>query len=498
MKQLFRLRSARATLAVIGVLATVVVMALLGLGAYGLTEQRFRMQRDEAWEALQRHLGPPVAKALWVYDRQGLQAALQAELGGPVLGVTVRDPAGRPVAQAGVATAASVTEPTDTLVLDIPSVESQRLGQIEVIWSDRALRLALRDTLWLMVAQTIGVCVVLLTVIWFGVDRLIFRRVARLQAALDTAAARDMSSDIVPLQHTTYDEFDAITASINAIILRLGAELEAGRESEEEARAALNNLQNAQEGLVRAEKMAALGRLVAGVSHELNTPIGNMVTVASTQSEVADRLAQAVADGALTRSSLQDYANKIHEGAELLLGSARRSAELIQNFKQVAVDQTTDQLRDFDLARQMAEVLSVIAHVVAKTQIELVLDLPPGIRMHSYPGPLGQVLTNLVMNAFVHGFDGGQQPGTIAVSCQQVGDAARIVVRDNGTGIPPEDIDKIFDPFFTTRLGQGGTGLGLHICHNLVYGPLRGSLRVDSKPGQGAAFTVQVPCVIAG
>ena len=136
-------------------------------------------------------------------------------------------------------------------------------------------------------------------------------------------------------------------------------------------------------------------------------------------------------------------------------------------------------------------------HVVAKTPIQLVQQLETGIAMHSYPGPLGQVLTNLVMNAVKHGFN-DTQPGTITVSCAREGERARITVTDNGVGIPPENIGKIFDPFFTTKLGQGGTGLGLHISHNMVCGPLGGRLAVQSTPGGSTTFTVLLPCVAPG
>ena len=318
-----------------------------------------------------------------------------------------------------------------------------------------------------------------------------------MQQALDHAAGREQAADIVALPETTNDEFGEITRSINAITTRLGDQLEAGRASEDEARTALTNMQSAQEGLVRAEKMAALGRLVAGVAHELNTPIGNIMMVASTQQEVVQKLNESLASGGLTRNALTSLAGQIDEGSGLMLSSARRAAELIQNFKQVAVDQTTDQLRDFELDRQIAEMLSVIAHVLSKTPIKLVQQLEPGIPMHSYPGPLGQVLTNLVMNAAKHGFH-DTQPGTITVACARQGDKACITVTDNGAGIPPENVGKIFDPFFTTKLGQGGTGLGLHISHNMVYGPLGGHMTVLSTPSTGTVFTLLLPLTAPG
>jgi signal transduction histidine kinase len=489
--------SARATLAAIGLMASTVLMVALSAGGYFLTEQRLNEQKGELWRQVQQHLGPPASTALWVYNLPGLNAVLRAELGGAVLGLAVVNDMGAVVAQQGqVLPVAGGTLPGDVqvLVMDIPVVGRKELGRIHVAWSDATLRQALRENLWLALAQLVAVNLVLLAVVWVGVDRLIFRRVGQLQQALDHAASRDMAADIVAIPVSQKDEFGAITRSINAITARLGEELEAGHESEEEARVALANLQNAQDGLVRAEKLASLGRLVAGVAHELNTPIGNIVMVASTQQELASQLGAAATGGALTRAGLNSYVERLTEGADLILTSAHRSAELIKNFKQVAVDQTTDQLRNFDLAQQISEVLSVLSHVLTKTPIHLVQDLQNGVPMHSYPGPLGQVLTNLVMNAIKHGFN-DVQPGTITVSCAREGDRARITVADTGAGIAPENVSRIFDPFFTTKLGQGGTGLGLYIVHNIVYGPLGGSLGVDSTQGGGATFTLVLPLI---
>ena len=492
-----RPRSAKAKLALIALLASALLMGGFGVGSYLMTEQRLRAQRDATWSQLQRHLAQPVSMSLWNFDLPGLNAALGAEMGGSVLGMAVVDDAGKIIAQTGLALpVAGGTLPVDAelLTMDLPKVEGNHLGSVHVGWSDSSIRQALTTTVWLALAQLLGVGLLLLAVVWVGVDQFIFKRVRRLQQALDDAIRRDGPSDMVALPVTADDEFGAITRSINAMTTRLGDELEAGKEAEEEARAALSNMQSAQEGLVQAEKMASLGRLVAGVAHELNTPIGNIMMVASTQQEVARQLDQAVASGALTRTALTAFAGRIEEGAELMLNSSRRAAELIQNFKQVAVDQTTDQLRDFDLARQIAEMLSVIAHILAKTPIKLVQHLEPGIAMHSYPGPLGQVITNLVMNAAKHGFN-NTQPGTITVTCARDGERACITVMDDGVGIPPENVGKIFDPFFTTKLGQGGTGLGLHISHNMVYGPLGGRITVHSAPTVATRFTLHLPFI---
>lgn len=496
----WRPASAKATLAVIVVVASTLLMGVFAAGNYWVTEKRLQVQRADRWTKMQRHLGQPVAQAMWNFDLKGLNAVMGSELGGSVLGLAVVDESGKLVTQVGLTLpVAGGTLPADAemLSMEIPPVDGNQLGRVLVGWSDASLRDALNTTLLLALAQLIGVSLVLLAVVWEGVDRLIFKRVLQLQQALDHTVSRDQSAETVYLPETANDEFGAITRSINAITTRLGDELETGRESEEEARAALSNMESAQAGLVQAEKMAALGRLVAGVAHELNTPIGNIMMVASTQQDVSRKLSQSVASGSLTRTTLASMVGQIDEGSSLMLSSARRAAELIQNFKQVAVDQTTDQLRDFDLDRQITEMLSVINHVLSKTPIKLVQQLEPGIAMYSYPGPLGQVVTNLVMNAVKHGFN-DTQPGTITVACMRQGDRACITVSDDGVGIPAENVGKIFDPFFTTKLGQGGTGLGLHISHNMVYGPLGGRMTVQSTAGAGAVFTLLLPVTAPG
>ena len=471
------------------------LMCVFSAVSYYLTEQRFEQDKDTAKGLLRQHLSLPVSRALWVYDEDRLNAALDSALGGSVLGLIVYDDTDKEVASrwlSGHAGAQPGVDASEGFTIDLPPISERDMGRIQVSWSDAAQKAALKLTLARAILEIVLVNLLLLGLFWFSVDRLVFRRVGLLQHALDYAATREHAADIVPMPVSYQDEFGALTHSINVITQRLGTELEAGRESEEEARAALTNLQNAQDGLVQAEKMASLGRLVAGVAHELNTPIGNIVMVASTQQEVAQGLVQSVAAGTLTRSSLSTFAERTSEGAGLMLRSANRAAELIQSFKQVAVDQTTDQMRDFDLAEQMGEVLSIITHVLAKTSIRLEEHLEPGIEMHSYPGPLGQVITNLVMNAIAHGFD-GKQSGTISVACERQGDYAHITVADTGKGIPPNNLNKIFDPFFTTKLGQGGTGLGLHISHNMVYGPLGGRMSVQSTLGVGATFKLVIP-----
>ncbi len=298
-------------------------------------------------------------------------------------------------------------------------------------------------------------------------------------------------------------ELQALNATLEARVLARTRELaqrneelaEAQSRTEEanrELQAALAGLRQAQDELVRSEKMASLGSLVAGVAHELNTPIGNAVMVASTLSGRQREFEAAMAEG-LRRSALEDFLAGTREVSEVLERNLQRAAELIGSFKQIAVDQSSYQRRAFELREVAQEIALALSPTLRRSGVELIDETPAGLRMDSYPGPLGQVLINLVNNAMVHAFEGGS-PGKVRVGAERLApDRVRVVVADDGRGIAREHLNKIFDPFFTTRLGQGGSGLGLHIVYTLVTGLLGGRIDVHSEPGQGAEFHIELP-----
>ena len=254
----------------------------------------------------------------------------------------------------------------------------------------------------------------------------------------------------------------------------------------------VEQLKRAQGELVRSERLASLGSLVAGVAHELNTPLGSALLVATTLGDGIEELRRKLDSGELKRSSLDAFLAQQAEAQALIVRNARRAAELIGRFKQVAVDQTSEQRRRFDLAEVVDEVIGTLQPRLRKTPHQVRVDVPPALWLDSYPGPLGQVLTNLVMNALLHGL--GEQPGEVRVEARALDDdQVALSVSDDGVGIPPEHLARIFDPFFTTKLGEGGSGLGLHIVYSLVQRSLGGRIDVESTPGRGARFTVVMP-----
>lgn len=255
---------------------------------------------------------------------------------------------------------------------------------------------------------------------------------------------------------------------------------------------ALDELRHTQRELVHAEKLAGLGALVAGVAHELNTPIGNAVMVASTLSDMNARFRDDVASG-LRRSTLERFLAESAEASEVIERNLRRAAELIGSFKQVAVDQSSYQRRPFELGEVLHELRLTLSPTLRQAGVTLEEAIPSGLRMDSFPGPLTQVLMNLVNNAVLHAFD-GMPAGRIELSAGAVPDQrVSIQVRDDGLGIAEEDLPRVFDPFFTTRLGRGGSGLGLHIVYSLVTDLLGGRVSIASTSGAGTCVTLELP-----
>jgi len=256
---------------------------------------------------------------------------------------------------------------------------------------------------------------------------------------------------------------------------------------------AYQRLQNAQEQLVAQEKMAALGSLVAGVAHELNTPIGNSVLTASTLSEKTAVMAEQLKNQSLRRSDLEIFIKQVQQASNLLVHSLDSAADLVISFKQIAVDRTTAQRREFDLRKTCHELCATIVNQINARQHQLILDIPDGILLDGYPGPLGQVIMNLINNALLHGFE-HISSGKIIISAIAINkDKVQIRLEDNGCGMNEHVLGHIFDPFFTTKMGRGGTGLGLSISYNIVTSILGGKIKAYSQPGMGSSFTLDLP-----
>ncbi|HAT31657.1 MAG TPA: GGDEF domain-containing protein [Janthinobacterium sp.] len=255
---------------------------------------------------------------------------------------------------------------------------------------------------------------------------------------------------------------------------------------------AYRQLQDAQTQLVSQEKLAALGSLMAGVAHELNTPIGNSLLIASTMQQKTEDLERLLQGPGLRRSDLAAFLDDARKAAGLVMRGLNNAADLVNSFKQVAVDRTTEQRRVFDLQQVAHEIIATMMNRIRGSGHHIAIAIAPGITMDSYPGPFGQIVTNLINNALLHAFD-GIEGGHMSLAAEAAPDGrVRVVFRDDGRGIAAENRGRIFDPFFTTKLGQGGSGLGLSISYNIVTSLLGGQIGV-SGDGAGSAFSLDLP-----
>lgn len=259
--------------------------------------------------------------------------------------------------------------------------------------------------------------------------------------------------------------------------------------------AALTTQQQLQAQLIESEKFASLAGLVAGVAHEVNTPLGSALTANSlVDSELAE-LRLRFAGGQLGRVAMTRALDTLQDGCRIVDANLQRAAELVRGFKQVAVNQSNEVRQSFAVCDEIATLLLALRPEYKRRPVEVHLDCPTPCHIDSYPGALGQVVTNLVMNALRHAFpaDGA---GRIDIRVRREGAGVRIEVADNGVGMTPALQRKVFEPFFTTRRHDGGTGLGLFIVHNLVTQALQGRITLESQPGAGTRFIVDLPATL--
>ncbi|MEI7607324.1 MAG: HAMP domain-containing sensor histidine kinase [Rhodospirillaceae bacterium] len=327
-------------------------------------------------------------------------------------------------------------------------------------------------------------------------------RPLRTAVAMAEMVAAGHLEDALPETRRT-DEIGKLLRAMDTMRVRLRDRLAADRRnaemlasSRERAEKALSELQATQSQLVEAEKMASLGGLVAGVAHEINTPVGNALGAASHLARRTREAGELFANNRLKKSDAEAFLQTAADASGIIETNIGRAAELIQSFKQVAADQTSDQRRRFGLARYLDEIILSLKPRIKKTPHALIVCCPPEIEADTFAGALAQVVSNLVVNALFHAFERetvGTITITVAVPEASSENMIEMQVGDNGCGIPTENLKRIFEPFFTTKRGVGGTGLGLHIVYNLMTQRLGGTISVGSTVGAGSVFTLRFP-----
>ena len=280
---------------------------------------------------------------------------------------------------------------------------------------------------------------------------------------------------------------------IRDLTLNLNAKIEELNQTQDKLVLKIEELNQTRQELVHSEKMASLGRLVAGFAHELNTPIGIAVGSATTLQDEAKKINQLMEQEEVEEDELLSALDSIDKGFNLTLSNLKRAANLVNSFKRTAVDQTSDEERAFHLHEVINDIINTLHSHFKKTEIEIALDCPKALKIVSLPGALEQIITNLLMNSLIHGFNQGQNAGVIKINVQVNENHLHLEYADNGNGIAQENLEKIFEPFFSTYRAHGGSGLGMYICYNFITTQLQGTISCESTLGKGVVFHIDYP-----
>ncbi|MDI4631948.1 HAMP domain-containing histidine kinase [Pelomonas sp. V22] len=390
--------------------------------------------------------------------------------------------------------------------------DGREIAKLTVVMSAEPFLARKRADLWNQVLRTAATLIICALATLVALRTRVLQPMSRLSAAAEELAAGHLEK---PLEVAGGDDeiarvgtamermrqallaaFESLRMHNNTLEDQVSQRTNELTRANNELTTTLRNLQTAQRELVEAEKLASLGRLVAGVAHELNTPLGNALTVVSALEDRYNQLDQMMSSQTpIRRSLLEELVKDTRRGQDILQRNVQKAADLVRDFKQVAINQTNDARGEFDLTRVVESQLVMVEPSFKRTRYEIVTELQPGLLLDSYPGALGQVLTNLLMNALLHGFDGLEQ-GKVRISSRRISDdEVEVSVEDDGRGMDESVRRQIFDPFFTTKLGTGGSGLGMHIVHNIVTNVLGGSIEVISAPGKGCHMLVRIPRV---
>ncbi len=385
-----------------------------------------------------------------------------------------------------------------------------RLGQPEDLALAEARQAELRNTGLMLLAVLLAVGAA-----WFMGEFVILGRMRQLMAATDKlgtgdlntrtglahdqgelgrlAAAFDHMAESLQIQdrerRRAEEEVCLLNEDLEDRVTRRTAEL---AQANTELKQALEDLHQAQSQLIMSEKLAALGELVAGVAHEINTPVGVALSATSTMTEKNRHIHELFAQGEMKRSDLTEYLESSREGMEMSLLNLRRASDLIRSFKMVAADQVSEMHRSFNVHEYIREILLSLRPKLKKTSHRVELLCDEDLVIESYPGAFSQILTNFIINSLTHAF-AEDQAGLIRIEITSDENTLCMNYSDDGCGIPPEIQNKIFEPFFTSTRGKGSTGLGLHIVFNIITRTLGGTIICCSTPGHGTTFQLRMP-----
>jgi signal transduction histidine kinase len=492
-----RFATLNTSLAVIGAATLVALMGGFAVSSFLIEQNNIRQTLVSVADEMSGRLGLSLARPMWNYEYPTVQLAIQVDArSADVSWIILRDADG--VIQAGIikgADGAMATQPADIEAARAgirPAYRTERkleyqgegIGTIEVAVSDTQRQADFTSRVLSTILAQLAISLATLGAVVVWVRLFIIRRLAQLQKVVSKFGGQGFG---IRAPEGRMDEIGRLARQFNAMAGTIHA-----YSTEMEDLVKERTVQ-----LVESEKLAFLGSLVAGIAHEINTPVGVCLTAITYMENRIQEVHRQYRDGGLSKAGFDGFLDELKRSSEMIVSNLNRTSELVRTFRGIGADQLKDDCRVFNLGDYLREVIFSLSPKLRKLAHEVGVDCPPDINVRSYPSALYQVVSNLVVNSITHGFDDGRK-GRIEISVCQYPDHLALVYSDNGRGIPADSLPQIFNPFYTTKRGQGGTGLGLYIAYTLIN-KLHGSISCASEPGAGAVFTIKLPLdIIAG
>ncbi|QLI83101.1 HAMP domain-containing histidine kinase [Chitinibacter fontanus] len=508
------MRRIRNHLNLISVLILTAALTISGAISYFHTQQRLESELLDYQNRMKLRMETVVPGVLWNFDDIQLARILDSEMSYPgITGIEIYNGDafldGRKRTDDGEIVKLNKAElgnSASKFPLNYSGAENPKtLGQVHFVTNRSLILQQLREQVIEKIIEILILDLLVVFALSRSLQQIVIRPLALLRDRLNQIAERDGSYKDIDLPRNPYQEIDEVSVGYNRIAHRLQDDVTnlsrteaAMRQAKEDAESALLQLKEAQKNLVQSEKMASLGSLVAGIAHEINTPVGVILTSASVLHDESIKFHQMVEGGQIKKSEVISYSDTAEQSSALILSNAARAADLIQSFKRVAVDQTSEVRRDFELHAYLNEIMTSLRPLIKHMPVSIQIECTEHIKMDSFPGAFSQILTNLLNNALLHAFHRqedqlAEEHNLITISAYSDQEWVMLNFADNGVGIPAAIVDKIFDPFFTTKRANGGSGLGLNIVFNLVTQTLGGSIKVFSEEGKGTRFEMKIP-----
>jgi signal transduction histidine kinase len=495
----FRLKLTGKLLVVITVI--LVSCQLLMSGFYWLTNtQKLQQAHRQHLQQLQIAIGQTIAIDVWNFNPGSLEVLLKPYLNDPaVSAIRVSDMQNNQLTLPFTANkSAPITASSSQPIFLTIAGNNEQIGQLQIIDNVAYIHHELWQNLQRQFLQLLIMLVFLAIGLTLTLHLLVLRPLCKIHHALMEAIQNKTETVQNPLLGL-HDEFEEVAACMVALSDRLSGDMQQILQSrsaliaaKEKTEQALYELKHTQEALLQSEKQASLGTLVSGVAHEVNTPLGIIVTSITCMHEQLRRINLDMTAGKLTRQVLQDNINSLQEAAELITHNADRASQLVTNFKLLAKEQSTEAERNFDLSAYLTEVLQSLQPQLTNAHIELQVQLQPNINLIGMPGLFHQLMSAMILNVIQHAYPKGEA-GFCRVELYREDKTIILACSDGGHGIEPEQQKHVFDPFYTTQLGTGTSGLGLAIVHRIVRSNLRGHISVQSQHQEGTRFEIQIP-----